>query len=141
MLALGADHPDTTRASAVHVAPLINLHAVGVSLPHLLRTLLHKEQPPVLDRSVGCHVEGANVHVHRVVYVQESLVGREAEPVRALEVVYKELWLAAFRRDHIHTLKVELLRPLDAEIGLPTERGIGKVDGAARADYHVIRTV
>ena len=75
---------DASWATAVNIALLIDLHAVG-----LARAVADGfgEEATVGERAVGLHIEDADVAKLGVVDVEQSLIEREAEAVGAIEVV------------------------------------------------------
>src|SRR5438067_852600 len=128
--------PDAVRAGAVDVALLIDLHAVRDALlagPGLQLG----EESSVRDRAVAGDGEGADVAAGRVVDVEDLLVWRESQAVRALEVVDQEVQAVPWV-DPEDAVERELL-PLDA--AAQAVRRVGEVDRAVRANDHVVGRV
>src|SRR5256886_1366872 len=142
VLALRADHPDAARPGDVDVASLVALHSVGDPLLDHTRADAVEEHPPVRDRAVRLPVENADVGARRVVDVQQRLVGREAKPVRLLEVVHEELRLAAAAGlEPVDALETKLALSLDAEDRHAAVPRVAEVDRAVLRHDHVVRTV
>ena len=79
----------------------------------------------------------------RVVDVEERVVGREADPVRHLELcpVDDQLEVSAARRDAKHALPAETAFPRVAEAGEAPVPRVREVDRAVEGDEHVVRRV
>src|SRR4051795_8901051 len=86
-------------------------------------------------------VEDTYVRVHRVIDVEQALVGREAEPVRLSEVVDEELELASASGQAVDALEVEILLALESEARHPAVRRVCEDDRAVARDDHVVRAV
>ena len=133
----GPGHPD--------VAELVDLHPVRDALLDHAGADALEEHAAVRERAVGVDVVDLDVGARGVVDVQQLLVGREAEPVRHLELVLGdgevELVLAAARGDPEDALPAELARALDAEAGEAAVPRVGEVDRPVGADGDVVRAV
>ena len=94
------------------------------------------------ERAVGGDVEHPDEGPGGVVDVEPALVGREAQPVRLVELapVDGEVELAV-RRHAEHPLPPELARALDAVVRHPSEPRVGEVDGAVGAHADVVGAV
>ena len=76
-----------------------------------------------------------------VVDVEQLLAGREAEPVRLLEVVDEELQVAAAGRNPVDALEAELALALDAEDRHAPVPRVAEVDRTVVCDDHIVGAV
>jgi hypothetical protein len=81
------DHPDAARTGHVDVPVLVALHAVDNTLVVVAGADAFGEDAAAAQRPVGCEVERTDVRTRRVVHVENLLVGRQAQPVRLVEVI------------------------------------------------------
>src|SRR4029453_9646713 len=126
---IGAEDVDSAWSAAVHVALRVELHPVGRALALALRP---PPPPPPGQAAVALHVEDADVLASRVVHEEAAAVEREAEPVRAIEVVHEHGRRPRAGSGGEHALKGELLRARDAEeFGAAVGR-VAEVDPAVR---------
>src|SRR5262245_8509655 len=132
MLAAGGDDPDATRTGHPDVPALVALHPVGDAFLEQTRAHTLEEHTPVRDAPVRAHIPDLDVRTRCVVDVEERLIGREAEPVRHVELVLVddelELVLPSTGRNPEDALPAELALPLDPEAGKAAVPGIGEVD-------------
>ena len=138
---VGRVDADPPRCGHPDVAFGVALHAVGEArLARGLDSL--REEPRVGERAAGGDVEDPDDRPGGVVHIELALVGREAEPVRLVELalVDGEVELAV-RRHAEDALPAELARTFDAVVRHPPEPRIGEVDGAVGAHAHVVRAV
>ena len=132
--AAGRRHPDIPGA--------VTFHAVGD--PRLqFGADAGGENPVWAKRAVSVDIEDADQRTHRVVDIQQPLVGRKTEAVRLVEQVAidDKLRLAAARRHAVDALEAELARPLDPVDRHSPVPGIGEIDRAVRAHADVVRAV
>ena len=103
------------------------------------------EHPAAPQPAAAIELEHPDQRLRGVVDVQQTLIRREAEPVRLIEqrALDQELGLApgAAARDPIDALEAQLPRPFDAVDRHPPVPWIGEVDGTARVDADVVRAV
>src|SRR6266851_7867732 len=142
MLAVRREDPDAVGAGDVDVALLVELHPVDeaalrqVAVPDVLG-----EHAAVGKRVVRADVEHADVRARRVVDVEQRLVGREAKPVRLLEIVDEQLDVAATGGEPVDALEVEILLALEPEARHAPVRRVGEDDRAVPRDEHIVRAV
>src|SRR5205814_1264231 len=135
---VGVEDVDAARATAVDVAGGVELHPVG--RPGLVAFRLGPEAP-VRERASGADVEHADVLARGVVDEEAGLVQREAEAVRAIEVVDEQLARLRIGADPVDPLERQLLGPLDAvELGASVRR-VAEVDPTVAPTHDIVRTV
>src|SRR5712691_1190519 len=116
MLTVRREDPDAVGAGDVDVALLVELHPVDeATLGQVAVADVLGEHAAVGKRVVRADVEHADVRARRVVDVEQRLVGREAKPVRLLEIVDEQLDVAATGGEPVDALKVEILLALEPE--------------------------
>src|SRR6516162_1818782 len=100
LLAIGINYPDSSCAATIDIASAIDLHAIGNAR---LRTIEVGKHMVGLtrQRSVRCHVKGANVATPRIVDVEHAFVGREGKAVRREEIVDQQRDGAEIGRDAV----------------------------------------
>src|SRR5947207_2285019 len=84
MLAGLADHPDSTRAGAIDISPLVDFHSVDSTL---LRGLQVGQHTLARESTRLAHIERMNLSPPRIADVQRSLIWRQADPIGQSEIL------------------------------------------------------
>src|SRR5436305_8399074 len=138
-LAVARDDVQPAGAGDPQVAVLVELLAVRDT--RLQAEALHLvDDVSAAQRAVRADGEAADVPAVGVVDPERLLIGREAEPVRLLEVVGEQRELAV-GRDAVDAAEVQLLLALDAEAGPAAVGRIGEDDRAVGCDHDVVGAV